>query len=325
MSQRASIIFFVFTLLSFMSLSPKWTSPYWEKPQVKFPEDNPYSEESIKLGGDLFFSSLFSRDSSISCQSCHMLTETFADHLPKGEGIKGRHVERNTPTLFNIGLHPYFMFDGKFSSLEDQVLAPIKEHREFDMTPELVVQRLQSIPIYNEMSQAAYGKDISIDVIQKALANFQRVIISDKSKFDKFMRKEVSLSEEEQKGWELFQSPALNCNQCHSGYNFTNYEFENNGLYEEYEDRGRFLITKDSNDLAKFKIPTLRNIAITFPYMHNGSLSSLEEVIDHYASGGGNHSSKSNFIKGFKISTEERSFLIAFLNTLTEERLLNKD
>ena len=297
----------------------------WERPAVVFPENNPLTEASIELGGALFFESLLSKDTTISCQSCHLLTEAFADHLSLGEGIKGRHVTRNTPTLFNIGLHPYFMMDGKFKTLEEQVLGPINEHREFDMSPEAVVERLKTVPLYNELSQKAYGEELSIDVVVKSIANFERVLISDNSRFDQFKRDEIKLTKQEMNGWALFKSSELNCIECHNGYNFTNYAFENNGLSEVYQDSGRALITNQIKDLAKFKVPTLRNIAITSPYMHDGAFTSLEAVIDHYASGGKKHSSQSSFIKGFDISKNERAELKAFLETLTEERLLNQE
>jgi cytochrome c peroxidase len=297
----------------------------WKRPEVTFPEDNPFSEESIELGNTLFFETLLSRDTSISCQSCHMNADAFADHLPLGEGIKGRHVTRNTPTLFNIGLHPYFMIDGKFATLEEQVLGPINEHREFDMTEELVIERLKIDPLYDSLSRKAYGEELTIEIVQKSLANFQRILFSDHSKFDQYKRGEIELSAQEMKGWKLFQSPELNCIQCHGGYNFTNYAFENNGLKEYYPDSGRAMITKRPEDLAKFKIPTLRNIALTYPYMHDGSFKTLEDVIDHYASGGKNHRSKSNLIQGFEISDHEKGALIAFLASLTENRLLDQE
>ena len=171
----------------------------------------------------------------------------------------------------------------------------------------------------------AYNEELSISVVQKAIANFERILMSDNSKFDKFKRGEVELSFEEMKGWELFNSTDLNCIQCHNGYNFTNYAFENNGLYKTYQDSGRALVTDLDSDVAKFKVPTLRNIAITFPYMHNGSIASLEEVIDHYASGGKKHRLQSKLIDGFDMTAEERSFLIAFLETLTDETLLDSE
>ncbi|MFK7770988.1 MAG: cytochrome-c peroxidase [Saprospiraceae bacterium] len=325
MKYQIFLLIFISTIALNLNCTEKNFVEKWERPPIKVPSNNPLTEESIKLGSALFFESLLSRDTSISCQTCHLNNEAFADHLPKGEGIKGRHVERNTPTLLNIGFHPYFMIDGKFSSLEEQALAPIKEHNEFDMSPELILKRLKPYPQYKEMSIAAYGEDLSIMIIQKALANFQRELISDNSNFDKFMRNEIILSEEEMKGWQLFKSDNLNCRQCHNGYNFTNYEFENNGLNSEYTDKGRYLVTGKIKDLAKFKIPTLRNVVVTFPYMHDGSIASLEEVLDHYSSGGSNHQSKSKLINGFKITPEERSYLIAFLNTLTDQYLIDQD
>lgn len=297
----------------------------WERPIIEFPEDNPYSDASIELGGALFSENLFSRDTSISCRSCHLTSEAFADHLPLGEGIQGRHVTRNTPTLLNIGFHPYFMIDGKFESLEDQVLGPIVEHNEFDMTPELVVQRLRALPYYNKMSQAAYQEDISIEVIQKALANFQRVLISDDAPFDDYMRGESQLSPEALHGWTLFKSDRLGCISCHNGYNFTNYSFQNNGLYEVYKDAGRALITENPSDEARFKVPTLRNIMLTYPYMHDGSMKTIDEVIDHYASGGKNHPSKSEGIRGFELTKEERAALVAFFHSLTGAGFLDTE
>ena len=294
----------------------------WERPEVVYPEDNLFSEESFELGAMLFSEKLLSRDTSINCQSCHMNDAAFADHLTVGEGIRGRHVTRNSPTLFNVAFHPYFMIDGKFKSLEDQVLGPINDHREFDMNPQLVIERLRSLPIYNELSNKAYQKDIDIEVVQKSIANFQRELISDNSKFDQFQRGETNLSVQELQGWKLFNSSELNCIQCHNGYNFTNYAFENNGLYTTYQDSGRALITHSQEDLAKFKVPTLRNISVTYPYMHDGSIISLDEVITHYASGGKKHSSQSSLVSGFEITKQEQAALISFLYTLSEDRYL---
>ncbi len=302
---------------------PSKSTDSWERPELVFPEDNPFSESSIELGGALFFEPLLSRDTTITCQSCHLLTEAFADHLPLGEGIKGRHVTRNTPTLFNVGFHPYFMADGKFGTLEEQVLGPINEHREFDMTAEAVVERLKSVPLYNDLSLKAYGQPLSIEVVQKSIANFERILFSDSSRFDQFKRGEIKLTAQEMKGWTLFNSPELNCIQCHNGYNFTNYSFQNNGLYTVYKDSGRAPITKEETDLAKFKVPTLRNITITHPYMHDGSFTSLEAVIEHYASGGKKHPSQSDLIKGFDLTAEDKKALIAFLETLTDKRFLD--
>jgi cytochrome c peroxidase len=326
MKKRVVVILITISvILSAFLIDENGVENKWERPVIEYPENNPFSEASLELGAALFFETLMSKDTSISCQSCHLNNAAFADHLPLGEGIKGRYVTRNTPTVFNMAFHPYFMIDGKFETLEDQVLGPINEHREFDMTPEKVVKRLKTVKLYNDLSIKAYGEGLSIDVVQKSIANFERILVSDNSKFDQFKRGEILLTEQEMKGWELFKSDDLNCIKCHNGYNFTNYAFENNGLNEHYKDSGRALITMQLEDLAKFKVPTLRNIALTFPYMHDGSFTSLKKVIEHYASGGKNHASKSSFIKEFELNNDEQLTLIAFLETLTEERLLNQE
>lgn len=298
----------------------------WEFPEVQYPDDNPLTDASINFGGSLFFETLMSRDRSVSCQSCHLLTQTFADHLPVGEGIDGRKVTRNTPSLFNIGFHPYFMKDGKFATLEEQVLGPISDHREFDLNPEEVERRIASIPMYQEMSQEAYGEPVSIEIIQKALANFQRALVSKNSSFDDFMKGGVdSISLSAKRGYDLFSSEELNCTACHNGFDFSDYSFQNNGLYKHYADSGRALITHAKEDIGKFKVPSLRNIALTYPYMHDGSVTSLKDVILNYAKGGSKHKNQSKEIRKFKITDSEIEDLIAFLESLTEKRLLIVD
>ena len=310
-------------LISSFYRSNKTKTIEWIRPKIVYPENNPNSEASVKLGSSLFFETLLSRDRSVSCQSCHLITEAFADHLPKGVGIDQREVPRNTPSLLNIGLHPYFMMDGKFSSLEDQVLGPIKDHREFDLSPEEVVERLQEFPLYNRMSQEAYGVPIDITVVQRSLSNFERILTADSSKFDEYMRGNVAaLNEKEIAGWNLFNSRKLNCISCHNQYNFTDYSFQNNGTYTNYTDSGRANITHRKEDIGKFKTPSLRNVAITYPYMHDGSFENLEQVIDHYSNGGKKHFNQSEKIKGFSITSIEKEQLIAFLKSLTDKHLL---
>ena len=296
----------------------------WKKPEVIFPEDNPLSEESIELGGALFFETLLSRDRSVSCESCHLVTEVFADHLPLGVGIDGKKVTRNTPSLSNIGLHPYFMKDGKFATLEDQVLGPINDHREFDLSPEEVVKRLREVPYYNELSLAAYQDSITIETVQKGLANFQRIITSDSSAFDLYMRgNTAAISASAKAGWTLFNSPELNCIACHNGFDFTDYSFQNNGLYSNYADSGRAMVTRSDLDIGKFKVPSLRNVALTSPYMHDGSVETLEDVIKHYAKGGMSHPNQSSEITGFKLSATQQQQLVDFLMSLSDYRYLN--
>ena len=314
---------FVVLIAGLFLLKSNGQKEFWEFPEVEYPADNPLTDASINFGGSLFFETLLSRNRSVSCQSCHLITQAFADHLPVGEGIDGRKVTRNTPSLFNVGFHPSLMKDGKFTTLEEQVLGPINDHREFDLNPEEVEERIAAIPMYQEMSQQAYGEPVSIEIIQKALANFQRALISKKSSFDDYMKGGVdSISNSAKRGFELFSSDELNCTACHNSFDFSNYSFQNNGLYKAYADSGRALITHSNQDIGKFKVPSLRNIALTYPYMHDGSVETLEEVIRNYAKGGSKHKNQSKEIKGFKINDEEMKDLIAFLEALTEKRLL---
>ena len=298
----------------------------WEPPEVQFPEDNPVSAASVDFGSNLFFETLLSRDSTISCQSCHLITDAFADHLPVGMGVDDRTVTRNTPSLFNIGLHPTLMKDGKFATLEEQVLGPINDHREFDLSPEQVVERIASQPSYQEQSMAAYGEPVSMATIQKALANFQRIIVSNDTPFDAYMRgDEAAISDAAKAGWKLFQSERLNCRACHSGFDFSDYSFQSNGYFDAYPDSGRAIITRKPEDVAKFKIPSLRNVATTWPYMHNGSVASLCEVLQTYAKGGSGHANQSERIRKFELSKEEEDQVMAFLEGLTEQRFLEED
>ncbi|MCJ8290903.1 MAG: c-type cytochrome [Crocinitomicaceae bacterium] len=298
----------------------------WEMPEVQFPKDNPYSIESIELGGALFSERLFSQDTSISCQSCHMTHMALTDQVKLGEGIFGRKVTRNTPTLNNIGLHPYLMRDGKFLTLEDQVLGPLKDHREFNLDKDELLKRLKSVSYLDKMSQKAYGSDLTIEIIQKAIANFERILVSKDTPFDAYMNGDINaISISAQNGYTLFKSDRLNCVKCHSGFDFTDYSFQNNGTYKNYIDLGRALVTKNNKDIGKFKVPTLRNLNLTFPYMHDGSFQSLEKVILHYEQGGKDSKTKSTYVRGFELTDNERKDLLQFLSSLTEYRYLQMD
>ena len=297
----------------------------WEIPEVQFPEDNPYSDASIELGSILYSENLFSQDTSISCQSCHMPHMAFAEQLIVSEGVFNRKVTRNAPTLMNIGLHPHLMRDGKFKSLEEQVLGPLADHREFNLHQDSLIARLKTVPYYNEMSLKAYNSELTIEVVQKSLANFQRIVVSKDTPFDAYMKGDKkAISSSAKKGYELFKSDRLSCIKCHSGFDFTDYSFQNNGTYEVFKDSGRALISQEQTDIGKFKVPTLRNLNLTFPYMHDGSFETLDEVINHYESGGKENANKSEFIKGFELSKKERQNLLDFLSSLTEYRFIEE-
>ena len=292
-------------------------------PELVHPEDNDYSYDRWSLGKSLFFDPVMSRDSSISCASCHLQEFAFSDKNVTSIGIENRVGTRNVPPLFNLAYHPYFTREGSVPTLEMQVLVPIQEHDEMDFNIVLIAERLNMDSSYVRMSQEAYGRNPDAFVISRALACFERSLISGQSKYDDYLLTGRGLTDDEIAGEALFFDVRLKCAFCHSGFNFTNYSFQNNGLYTEYDDPGRFRFSQDSSELSVFKVPSLRNIELTAPYMHDGSMETLEEIIDHYASGGANHFNKSNYIDGFEISDEEKQQLISFLKSLTDQEFIN--
>lgn len=287
-------------------------------PNPEIPEDNELNKERIHLGKKLFFDKILSRDSSISCASCHKPEYAFTDGLKKAVGIKNRSVTRNTPTLTNIVYNKNFLRDGVNPSLEAQVLVPIHEKNEFDFHILLVAERLKKKPEYLDLFEKAYGGIPTPKLITKAIACYERTLISGNSRYDQYVyqNKNHVLSSSEKKGMDLFNK--LYCVSCHSGFNFSNGAIVNNGLYEKYEDVGKMRVSLNEIDNGCFKVPTLRNIALTAPYMHNGSLQTLEEVIDHYMKGGNEHPNKHPFIKSFMLSKSDKKNLVSFLRSLTD-------
>jgi cytochrome c peroxidase len=294
-------------------------------PEPNFPEDNPFSEASYELGKKLFFDPILSKDSSISCGSCHSPGRAFADNNAFSMGVEGRLGSRNTPSLANVAYHPHFTREGGVPSLEMQVLVPIQEHNEFDFNIVLIAERLAYRADYIELAERAYGREPDPFVIVRSLANFERTLISGNSPFDQYYFQGLSnaLNAAERRGMDLFFSDSLACSSCHGGFDFTDYSFRNNGLYLNYADSGRMRLTGLESDRALFKVPSLRNVEVTAPYMHDGSIESLEEVIEHYQSGGASHPNKSTLIKGFKLNPQEVQDLVGFLETLTDHEFLN--
>lgn len=273
---------------------------------------------AVQLGKKLFHDPVMSRDSSISCATCHQQHLAFTDGLKTSIGFRGQRVTRNSPTLVNFQEQKIFLLDGVNPSLESQVLVPIQEHKEFDFHIALIEERLKRNPEYVLLSKNAFGTEPNTIVITKSIAEFERTLISNNSAFDQYLKGEQNaLSNSEKRGKDLFFEK-LYCSTCHSGNNFTNYSLTNNGLYEIYADTGRKRLTDLEEDLAVFKVPTLRNIELTAPYMHDGSISTLQEVIEHYSSGGAEHKNKSQVIKPFKLTSAEKIDLINFLKSLTD-------
>lgn len=293
--------------------------------EIEFPEGNEFTKERWELGKKLFYDPIMSIDSTISCSSCHQAHLAFSDETAVSKGVEERLGIRNSPTLANVAFHPYFTREGGVPTLEMQILVPIQEHNEFDFNIVLLADRLKNNPTYVSMSQQAYNRDPDPFVITRALSNFERSLISGNSPYDQYENHNnwEALTDNELRGKDLFFSTKTNCSQCHSGFNFTNYAFENNGLYENYPDKGRYKLTSEESDIARFKVPSLRNIELTAPYMHDGSMNSIEEVVKHYNGGGKAHFNKSSLIKPLNLTQEEQADLTAFLKSLTDESFVN--
>jgi cytochrome c peroxidase len=282
--------------------------------------NNTLSEAKISLGRKLFFDPIISNDSSLSCGSCHLPEKAFTDGLPLSKGVEGRIGTRNTPTLANMAWHPYFFMEGGSPSLALQMLGPIQEPHEMDLPFPVAVERIKSNPTYVREFENAFGKGPDNFTFTRAIAAYEISLISGNSPYDKYLNStnQKILTESQKRGLKLFTNDSLNCSKCHSGFLLTNLEFENNGAFKHYNDLGRYRITSDSSDIGKFKVPTLRNIELTAPYMHNGSYATLDSVLLHYSNGGASHPNQSEFIQGFSLSQSDKADLIAFLRSLTD-------
>ncbi len=293
--------------------------PHFPSPVIE--EGHHLSAERIALGKKLFFDPVLSRNQDLSCASCHLPHLAFSDGLATSIGTEGRVHNRNSPSLFNVIWQPYLFMDGGNPSLESQVVGPIEEHREMDLPFTEAMARVAAIPEYQRLFEWAFDDDVNPFTLSLALASYERSLLSYNSAFDRYYYggDSSALSASAKRGLALFKSAELKCEQCHQFPLTTDFTFQNNGLKEIYLDPGRARVT---NNIAahegQFKVATLRNIALTAPYMHDGSIASLEEVIEHYASGGSGHPLKSEKVTGFSISASEKADLIEFLKALTD-------
>lgn len=296
-------------------------SPY---PTIIHPSDNPTSEAKIALGRELFFDVNLSRDGTIACITCHQPNFAFTDRVPVSMGIDHLQTDRNSPSLLNVGFSPTVMFDAHIETLEKQVIVPIQEHTEMDMDMKTLLERLRGIPSYAKAARDIYDREFDAWVLTRSIAAFQRSLISLDSKFDRYyyQKDKSALTDSQKRGWKLF-SDKLYCTECHAPPMFTNYEAINNGLYSDYgKDKGCFRIHSDSSDIGKFKVPSLRNIELTYPYMHDGSFNTLDEVLAHYAKGGNPHVNKDKRIVPFTISKDDQTDLLHFFQALTDTSYL---
>ena len=289
-------------------------------PSINYPEDNTPTNLRVELGRLLFYDVRLSADNDINCATCHVQSAAFTDGEKISSTAPSSKFGRNSPTLSNLAWAPILMSEGGVISLELQALAPLHDSLEMGQNMILALNKLNKDPLLKNMSKAAYHRD-SIDpyVVTRALANFQRTMISGDTRYDRHINNMTSdFSQEELRGMALFFSERTNCSSCHSGVFFTDYGFYNIGLYQNYDDIGRERKTQTTKDRGKFKTPTLRNIALTSPYMHDGSFSTLQEVIEFYNNGGSDNPNKDTRVSALNLTLSEQNDLIAFLNTLTD-------
>ena len=294
----------------------------WPKPIYDFTK-NPLSEEGFQLGRHLFYDPILSRDNTISCSSCH-LQQTGFTHIDHqlSHGIEGKIGTRNSMALINLAWNKNFMWDGGVNNIEMQAINPITSPFEMDETLENVVAKLQNSSKYRTLFSKAFGDEkVTSQRLLKALAQFTVMLKSSNSKYDKVMRKEAVYNEREQRGYDLFK---VNCASCHKEPLFSNDKFENNGLAIDttLNDFGRIKITNKKEDYLRFKVPTLRNVQYTFPYMHDGRFKTLTEVVKHYNSLGNDKSLPKELAKPMNLSDNDRVDLVLFLKTLTDNEFL---
>lgn len=297
-------------------------------PEVEHPEGNEYTRQRWELGKMLFYDPILSKDGKVSCASCHDPTLAFSDSEKVSRGSGDLLGTRNAPSLANIAYHPYFTREGGVPTLEMQILVPIQEHNEFNNNIVLIADTLAKIETYVQMAKLAYDQTPNAFVITRALSQFERSLVSGQSQYDLEFSYGIEglMTAAALRGKALFESDKTSCSSCHTGFNFTTYSFENNGLYKEYDDNGRERLTQNPNDKGLFKVPSLRNVGITGPYMHDGSLKSLEEVIEHYNLGGKNHINQSALTRPLNLTAQEKSDLVSFLHSLTDQNFItNKD
>lgn len=325
---KTKLILFVticVVLFSFKNAKEKLidTPKLFGKPSYNFKE-NPLSKEKILLGRALFHDPILSADKTISCTSCHSQYNAFThtDHK-LSHGIYDSIGIRNSPALMNLAWQNSFMWDGSIHHLDVQSLAPISSKREMGSSIDTVVQRLSNSDIYQNLFKNAYGSEKATgEKTLKALSAFMLTLVSANSKYDKVKRKEESFTSQEENGYLLFKK---NCNSCHTEPLFTNHNFEYNGLSldSNLNDIGRMNITKNSEDTLKFKVPTLRNIEFSYPYMHDGRFKRITDVLNHYTSGIERSNTLSSVLKNDIVLTEnEKVDLMSFLLCLTDKEFL---
>jgi cytochrome c peroxidase len=286
------------------------------------PKENPLTDAKVRLGRRLFFDPILSADRTVACASCHQPEHGFASPLPRAVGVGGKQGLRNTPSLLNRAFGKAFFWDGREATLEAQALHPIASPLEMGSSVEEALKRLQADKDYPALFQAAFSDGVTATNLARALASFERVLLSGGTPFDRFHTGEVqSLNTSERHGMWIFESRGR-CWRCHSGPNFTDEGFHNTGVSwgQKPEDLGRYTLTKQDADRGRFKTPTLRGLVHTAPYMHDGSVATLDEVVSYYNRGGNKNSHLDPLMAPLGLSKDDEKDLVAFLKSLSSEQ-----
>jgi len=288
---------------------------------MPIPADNPLTPEKIALGKQLFFDTRLSSDRTVSCATCHNPDESWADRSRVSTGVGHKMGKRNSPTILNAGYSIPQFWDGRAIYLEKQAVGPVENPLEMDLPMPQLLARLDASPGYRRQFVAIFGAEATAANVAKAIASFERTITNPDSPYDRYlMGDERAMSPAALRGRKLFESTRLGCANCHSGAYFSDSEYHNLGIgYSsgKYADVGRYDVTKDPKDMGAFRTPTLRNVAVTPPYMHDGSLATLTDVIDLYDRGGIPNPNLDKGVKPLRLTQTEKSELVEFLKSLT--------
>jgi cytochrome c peroxidase len=337
--QQKSLLSLFILLLIFACAKEKDTTPYtptpykveaplWMQP-MEIPSDNPMTVEGVALGKRLFYDTKLSGNNTMSCGSCHAQENAFSDSNQFSVGISGKAGNRQSMAIFNLGWSDLFFWDGRAKTLEEQAHDPVVNPIELNTTWQAVMKKLQADKTYPTLFEQAFRtKQIDSQLVTKAIAQFERSIVSFNSRFDKYYYQQDStvFNASEKRGFNLFFLKG-SCLHCHGDAILTDNTLRNNGLDNIFSDKGQGEVTKKTADDGKFKVTTLRNIALTAPYMHDGRFKTLEQVVKHYNGGvifGSPNLDKDmdHFLGGLDFTEQDEKDLVAFLKTLTDSTLI---
>lgn len=289
---------------------------------IQWPADNPYTPEKAELGKLLYFDPRLSKDRTVSCATCHHPKFAYTDGAAVSTGIRGQKGGRSAPTVINRAYSLAQFWDGRAPTLEEQAKGPIQNSIEMGHTHEAMINDLRAVQGYKPLFLKVFGTDqFTVDHVAMAIATFERTVLSGNSPYDRYKAGDKkAMTADQVKGMNVYINKAK-CDQCHEGINFTSNAYHNIGvgMDKPEPDTGRYMVTKNDADWGAFKTPTLRDIARTAPYMHDGSLKTLDEVVDFYDKGGVRNKNLDEKIKPLKLTVEERKQLVAFLQALNGE------